>query len=156
MPEIILLITFFFAAIIQWLIYKKYKIALSGRIAMAAMLVSTGIAHFVYTDGMILMLPDFIPYRLELVYLTGIIEILAAVGLLVPKYQKLTAWLLILFFVMVISSNIYATMNHVNLRTATFDGNGPSYLWYRIPLQMFFIIWVYLSAIKLNIGNQDR
>lgn len=153
MPEFILLSTFLIALIIQKILYKEYRFALSGRIAMAAMLVTTGVAHFVFAKGMTLMLPDFIPYRFELIYFTGVIEIMAAIGLLLPKYRKLTAWLLILFFVVLTPSNIYATMKHVNLQTATFDGNGPGYLWYRIPLQIFFIAWVYFSAVK-PFGNK--
>ncbi len=115
---------------------------------MAVMLVITAIAHVMFAEGMAMMLPDFIPYKMELVYLTGILEAMAAVGILIPTYQKLTGWLLIVFFVLILPANIYAAINHVNLEAATFDGDGPSYLWYRVPLQLFFIAWVYLSCIR--------
>ncbi len=153
MPEIILLSTFLIALVTLKIATKEYRFALSGQIAMAAMLLTTGVAHFVFAKGMVLMLPDFIPYRLELVYFTGVVEIMAAVGLLLPECKKLTAWLLILFFVVLIPSNIYAALKHVNLQTATFDGNGPGYLWFRIPLQIFFIAWVYLSSLKSLSGK---
>jgi uncharacterized membrane protein len=148
MPEFILLSVFLIALITLKILHKEYRFAMSGRIAMAAMLVTTGIAHFVFVEGMSLMLPDFIPYRFELVYFTGIIELMAAIGILLPKYRKWTGWLLILFLVLIIPSNIYATIKYVNLENATFDGQGPGYLWYRIPLQLFFIGWIYLSCIK--------
>lgn len=148
MPEFILLSVFLIALIILKIVHKEYQFALAGRIAMAAMMATTGIAHFVFAKGMALMLPDFIPYRFELVYFTGVLEMMAAIGLLLPKYRKLTGWLLIVFLVLIIPSNIYAAIKHVNLETATFDGDGPNYLWYRIPLQIFFIGWVYLSCIK--------
>lgn len=156
MPQIILLSTFLIAFFILKILHKEYRFALSGRIAMAAMLVTTAVAHFVFAKGMTLMLPDFIPYKFELVYFTGVIEMMAAIGLLLPKYRKLTAWLLIVFFVVLLPSNIYATMKHVNLQTATFDGNGPGYLWFRIPLQIFFIGWVYFSALKLSAAGSDH
>lgn len=148
MPEFILLSVFLISLTALKVIYKEYKFALSGRIALAAMFITTGIAHFVFVKGMSLMLPDFIPYKFTLVYFTGVIELIAAVGILVPKYRKTTGWLLILFLVLIIPSNIYATIKHVNLEDATFDGAGPDYLWYRIPLQIFFIGWVYFSCIK--------
>ncbi len=148
MPEIILLSVFLIALTILKTVHKEYQFALAGRIAMAAMMVTTGIAHFVFAEGMSLMLPDFIPYKFELVYFTGVLEMMAAIGLLLPKYRKLTGWLLIVFLVLIIPSNIYATIKHVNLENATFDGDGPNYLWYRIPLQIFFIGWTYLSCIK--------
>jgi hypothetical protein len=28
-----------------------------------------------------------------------------------------------------------------------FDGNGLNYLWFRVPLQILFIVWVYFSLI---------
>ncbi|QNL51799.1 hypothetical protein H8S90_09580 [Olivibacter sp. SDN3] len=148
MPEIILPIVFCVALLILKIKHKTYQFALSARIAMAAMLIITAIAHFVFTKGMSMMLPDFIPYKTELVYLTGIIEAMAAVGILISKYQKLTGLLLIVFFVLVIPANIYATLKHVDMENATFEGDGPNYLWYRIPLQAFFIAWVYFSSIK--------
>ena len=39
-------------------------------------------------------------------------------------------------------------MNHVNYETGASDGNGMKYLWFRIPLQVFFILWVYWSALR--------
>ena len=151
MPEIILLSVFFLTLIITKLRSKEYKFAFSGRVAMAAMLATTGLAHFAFAKGMAMMLPDFIPARMMVVYITGIMELLAAVGLLLPRYVKLTGRLLIVFFVLLLPANIYAAINHVNLQTATYDGDGPGYLWFRIPLQVFFIGWVYLSCIRPSI-----
>ena len=148
MPEIILPIVFSIALLILKRIRKQYLFALSARIAMAAMLVSTAIAHVVFAKGMSMMLPDVVPYKTGLVYLTGVLEAAAAVGLLIPTYTRATGWLLIVFFVLLLPANIYAAMNHINLETAAFDGDGPSYLWYRIPLQVFFIAWVYFSCIN--------
>jgi uncharacterized membrane protein len=148
MPEIILILVF----VIALLIIKKsrgtYEVALAARIGMAAMLVVTGFAHFAFTKGMALMLPEFIGQRELIIYATGVLEFAAAAGLLLPKFRVLTGWLLILFFVLLLPANVYAAQNHINLQTASHDGDGPGYLWFRIPLQLFFIAWVYLSAVK--------
>lgn len=153
MPEIILPIVFLLSLFMLKLINKRWSYALSARIAMTAMLTATGIAHFVYTKGMAIMLPDFVPYRTEIIYATGMIEILAAAGILVPTYQKLTGWLLILFLILVLPANIYSAIKQVNMKTATFDGEGAAHLWYRIPLQLFFIGWIYFSCIKSRCIN---
>ena len=148
MPEIILILVF----VIALLIIKKsrgtYEVALAARIGMAAMMIVTGIAHFAFTKGMAMMLPEFMGQRELIIYATGVLEFAAAAGLLLPKFRVLTGWLLILFFVLLLPANIYAAQNHINLKTAGHDGDGPAYLWFRIPLQVFFIVWVYLSAIK--------
>ncbi|MEN6455397.1 MAG: hypothetical protein ABFD10_14165 [Prolixibacteraceae bacterium] len=115
---------------------------------MSAMLLFTAIGHFVFTTGMAMMLPDFVPYKTETVYLTGIIEIAAAIGLLIPRFRVITAWLLITFFLLVLPANIYAAVNRVNYQRAAIEGPGPAYLWFRVPLQLFFIIWTYLSVAK--------
>src|SRR5829696_334899 len=104
-PLIVLLAAFAIAIFIIKLVRKDYNIALSARIAMSSMLLFTSIGHFIYTKGMVMMMPDFIPYKLELVYFTGFIEIAAAIGLLIPKLKVVTAWLLIIFFIVLLPAN---------------------------------------------------
>ncbi len=147
-PLIVLLSVFFISLLTTKFVRGQYEFALSGRIAMSAMLVFTALGHFAFTEGMVMMLPDFIPFKAEVVYLTGIIEIAAAIGLFIPNIRIVTAWLLIVFFILILPANIYAAIKHIDYQKATFDGNGPSYLWFRIPLQILFISWAYLSAIK--------
>lgn len=148
-PLIVLLTVFAISLLTIKFVRGNFEFALSGRIAMAAMLVFTAIAHFAFTKGMAMMLPDFIPYKTEVVYLTGIIEIAAAIGLFIPSFSVITAWLLIAFFILILPANIYAAINHIDYQNGTFDGNGLYYLWFRIPLQILFIVWTYLSAIKV-------
>ena len=147
-PLIVLLVSFALALIATKLIRNDFDIALSARIAMSIMLVFTAIAHFAYTKGMVMMMPGFIPYKKEIVYLTGIIEICAAIGLLIPNFRVLTAWLLIIFFVLLIPANINAATRHIDYQKGSFDGKGVVYLWFRIPLQILFILWTYFAAIK--------
>jgi len=147
-PLLVLLLTFVIALLALRLIQKQYDLALSARIALSAMLLFTAIAHFVYTEGMMMMMPDFIAYKKELVYFTGIIEILASIGLLIPNLRVLTGWLLIVFFIMLLPANIHAAIRHVDYQKGSFDGSGPNYLWFRVPLQMLFIFWTYVSVIR--------
>ena len=147
-PLIVLLLVFAFSLISNKIFRGNYEFALSGRIAMSVMLLFTAIAHFVFTKGMGMMLPDFIPYKMETIYLTGVLEIVAALGLFIPSFRVITAWLLIVFFIVILPANIYAAIKNINYQKGTFDGNGLTYLWFRIPLQILFIVWTYLSVIK--------
>ncbi len=122
---------------------------LSARIALSMMLCFTAIGHFVYTNGMAIMMPEFIPFRKNLVYLTGLLEIVFAMALLVPKFQVITGWAILIFLILVLPINIYASINTINYQKGTFDGPGLSYLWFRIPLQILFIIWTYVSTIRV-------
>lgn len=147
-PLIVLLSVFAVSLLTTKFVRGNFELALSGRIAMSAMLVFTAVAHFSFTKGMAMMLPDFIPFKTETVYLTGIIEIVAAIGLFIPNFRIVTAWLLIAFLILILPANIYAAIKHIDYQKGTFDGNGLTYLWFRVPLQILFIIWVYLSSIK--------
>ncbi|WP_435624074.1 DoxX family protein [Flagellimonas sp.] len=148
-PLIVLLSSFVIAIFVVKLIYKKYDFALSARIAMAIMLCFTAMGHFVYTKGMSMMIPEFIPFKISFVHLTGIFEILLAFGLLIPRLKVISGWILIIFLLLMLPANIYAAIHQVNYQKGTFDGNGLSYLWFRIPLQILFIVWTYLSSIRM-------
>ena len=115
---------------------------------MAVMLFFTASAHFAFSGGMTMMLPDFVPNKLAVVYLTGIFEILAAIGLLLPSFRLTTGWVLIIFLILIVPANIYAALKQVDYQKANYDGYGINYLWFRIPLQVLFISWVYYFAIR--------
>lgn len=147
-PLIVLLVVFALAALTVKLGTGAFKFPLPARIAMCSMLLFTAVGHFAFAEGMAMMIPAFIPFKTELVYLTGLLEILLGVGLLFQRTRKYAAWLLIVFFILVLPANIKAALEHVDYQTGSFDGPGPDYLWFRIPLQIFFIVWTYLSSIR--------
>ncbi len=155
-PEFILLLVFVLVSVSRKIRTGNWDLALAGRMGMSALLLVTTIGHFMYTKGMAMMLPDPIPLKLEIVYLTGFLELAAAIGLMLTRFRKFTAWLLVIFFIMIIPTNIYEAIQHVDIETATYTGGGPAVLWYRIPLQILFIAVVYFSAIWNNPGNSYR
>jgi uncharacterized membrane protein len=147
-PLIVLLTVFLLSVVILWLSKPAVDFTLAGRISMAAMLVLTAFGHFKFAEGMELMLPEWMPFKRQWVHVTGILELLAAVGLLVPAAYPLTGVLLIIFFLLILPANVISSLKGVNIEKATFDGPGMSYLWFRIPLQVLFIGWVYLVTLS--------
>ena len=147
-PLIVLIVVFALSCGITALTNSHVNYLLSGRIAMAAMLLLTAIGHFKFADGLVMMMPPFIPAKKQMVWFTGIIEIIAAVGLLTSLYQ-LTGKLLIIFFVLILPANIYGAIKNVNLEKANYKGDGLKYLWFRIPLQVLFIGWIYYFAVSV-------
>jgi len=147
-PIIVLFAAFIISLLVLRLLRGRFHPAPALRISMACMLLLTAAGHFMFSKGMVLMLPGFIPYRMELVYATGILEVLAAVGLLYPKTQRITGQLLIVFFILILPSNIYAALHHIHLENADHSGPGPGYLWFRIPEQLLFIGWVWAGALR--------
>lgn len=149
-PLLVLLGTFAASMLVIKLFAGGFAFSLAGRIAMAAMLFFTAMGHFVFVKGMAMMMPGFIPRKAEIVYLTGLLEIAAAIALLIPRVQTLAVWLLILFFMLILPANINAAINKIDYEKGTADGSSVSYPWFRVPLQLFFIAWVYFFAIKTH------
>ena len=123
---------------------------------MSCMLLFTASGHFLFVEGMSMMLPDFVPFKKEVILITGFLEIGFAIGLLLNKTRWITSLLLIAFFISIMPSNIYAALKHLNIEKATFDGPGPEYLWLRIPLQLLFISWIYYFGIKGTAGIKGK
>ncbi len=145
---LVLLLSFAIAAGSSRIFSGEWKLILAGNIAMCVMLCFTATGHFMYAKGMEMMMPAFIPFKKELVFLTGMIEISAGIGLLFPKTRHLTAVLLILFFILILPANISAAIKQVDLQKADTSGSGIRYLWFRIPMQVLFIAWVWYFSIK--------
>jgi uncharacterized membrane protein len=146
-PLFVLLLAFVICIICNKIVTHQYDLPFAGQIAMGVMLLFTSIGHFKFAKGMAMMLPKAIPFKLPLVYLTGIIEMVAAISLFILPYKVITGWLLIMFFLSILPANIYAAINHVDFEKGTLDGKGANYLWFRVPLQVFFILWIYFSVI---------
>lgn len=147
-PLILLLSTYFSIFLINhFFLNKRINTSLKGRIALAFMLVFTGMAHFTNPEPMIAMLPEIIPYKKEAVYGTGIIEIVAALGLIIQRTSRITSLLLIVFFLCILPANIIGSLKKVVLGGMEY---GPVYLFFRIPLQLFFIWWTYNFGLRIN------
>jgi len=114
---------------------------------MSIMLFFTAMAHFAFNKGMAMMLPPFIPFKKVIVYVTGLIEILAGVGLLVRPWRHATAVLLVIFFILILPANVYAAIHKIDYEKGNYSGNDLKYLWFRIPLQIFFIEWAWYFGI---------
>jgi uncharacterized membrane protein len=79
-------------------------------VGLAAMFVLTGVAHFVppLRDNLIAIVPPRLPAPGLLVSITGVLEILGAVGLLVPVTRVAAAVCLLLLMLAMFPANIYA------------------------------------------------
>ena len=122
---------------------------LRGRIGISCVFLFTGMGHFFLAKPMSAMLPQRFPERgrLPIIYITGILELAGAVGVLIPSLSRLAGILSCVFLVLVLPSNIDAA-----IRRVPFGGHeaGPVYLLVRIPLQILLIGWVYWFAVRYN------
>lgn len=146
-PLIVLLAASGVAACIAKGFTGNWSLILAGNIGMCAMLLLTALGHFKFTRGMVNMIPGGIPYKKQLVYVTGIAEMAIGLALLSPAVRCWAGAAMIFLLCAMLPANIYAARNHINYETGAFDGPGPGYLWFRIPLQLFFIAWISYFAL---------
>lgn len=138
--------TYVLLTALDWtLLDGRMGTSLRGRISLAVLLVFTGLGHFVMTDAMIGMLPTWVPARESIIYLTGLLEWLGAIGLLVPGYSRAAGLCLIVFLIVVFAANVHAAMNRVGI-----GGHqaGPIYLVARGPFQLLLIWWAWRFAVR--------
>jgi uncharacterized membrane protein len=120
--------------------------------AMALMLVVTASAHFVPAGvtvmpnhaDLVRMVPPLVPFPDAMVYLTGVLELLGALGLVLTTTRWAAGLSLAALFVLLLPANIYAAVAGV-----PFSGEDATPLWLRIPEQVAYIavaLWIARSA----------
>jgi len=152
-PLAVLLTAFGLALLATRLLAGHPNYLLAGNVAMAVMLIFTGIAHVPYVRGMAQMLPAWLPAKNAWVYGTGLLEIVGGVGLLVPALRPTAAWCLLVFFVLIFPGNIISAQKHLDYQRGTLTGPGLGYLWFRVPLQVLFLAWTWYFGLHLGVKN---
>jgi uncharacterized membrane protein len=123
-PLIVLIASFTATVLISRLCQNNWNIAFAGNLAMCLMLFLTASGHFLFTKGMRMMIPPFIPLKTFLVYLTGVAEVALGIGLLFHSSRHLSGVALIAFFVLLLPANIYAALKR--LGNLLFDYLSPT------------------------------
>jgi uncharacterized membrane protein len=89
------------------------------------------------------MVPPIVPNPELMVTVTGVCEVLGAIGLLIPRTRPLAAASLILFLVAVLPANVHAARSALTL-----NGAPATPLWPRVILQIVFIGLLWWSGIR--------
>lgn len=116
------------------------------RYIIAGLFVLTGLLHFIRPQFFVHIMPDYIPYHLAMVYISGVAEILGGIGILVSQTQTYAAWGLILLLLAVFPANVNMTLEAVQEQGYRSWWTTATIL--RLPLQFVFIYWVYWACIK--------
>jgi uncharacterized membrane protein len=147
-PLILLIAVFVLSAVVLRFTTGYWHLIFIGNLAMCIMLCFTALGHFKFTKGMTMMVPGSIPLKMELVYFTGIAEIVLGLALLFPSLRYGAGMILIVLFLLMLPANIHAAIKQINYETAAYDGKGIGYLWIRVPMQVLFILWVFYFSVK--------
>jgi uncharacterized membrane protein len=116
----------------------------ANRIGLAAMFMFTATSHFSPLKyDMAAMIPPPLTGALWVIYITGILELAGAIGLMLTRWRTWAAWGLMSLLVAMLPANVYAALSGVTLQ-----GNPAAALWWRVPLQLFWIGMLWWSSVK--------
>ncbi|MEJ7600199.1 MAG: DoxX family membrane protein [Kofleriaceae bacterium] len=118
----------------------RRRVKTIARWLLTVVMVAAGLNHFVNPAPYLGMMPEVLPAKAALVYLSGVFEILGGLGLVLPATRKLAAWGLIALLVAVFPANVNMAVNELPLGT---DPVPTWALWARLPLQLVLIAWAY-------------
>ena len=99
-----------------------------------------GIRHFTEPDFFLSIMPNYLNFHLELIYLSGFFEVLFGLMLLFDKYRVLAAKGLILLLIVVFPANIYLTQSP--LAQSLLEITQATAI-IRLPFQVLFILFAY-------------
>ena len=96
-----------------------------------------GCQHFINPSFFLKIVPPYLRFHLELVYISGGFEILFGIGLLFKKTRLYASWGIILVLIAVYPANIYLAFNEVPQKAIGISSFVAS--WVRLPIQFVLI-----------------
>jgi uncharacterized membrane protein len=145
-PLITLLLGSIVARIVGWLgVDYVDSWAAAIAVGLAAMFVLTGIAHFAppLRGDLIAIVPPRLPAPGPLVTVTGVLELLGAVGLLLPVTRVAAAGCLLVLMLAMFPANVYASRMP----------NPPKSMTTRLPVRTAAEVVFLAAAVAVAVGS---
>lgn len=115
----------------------------AARWGLAVMFAFTGFTHFTeMKHDYAAMVPPPFTGQLWVIYVTGLLEIAGAAGLLMHRTRRLAGICLLLLLLLLFLANVYAAMQGVRFR-----GAPPIDIWLRGLIQAVFLLAVWWSSV---------
>jgi len=112
---------------------------------MSFFYVNVGIKHFIDPEWFLYIIPPYLSsIGLELVYISGLFEIILGILLLFKKYRQITAYGIILLLIAVYPANIYLAFNELPQQQIGISSFAAS--WVRLPIQFILIEIAYFHS----------
>ncbi len=108
---------------------------------MAGFYTVAGVNHFLHPGSYNSIMPPWLGLHQELIYFSGVCEILFGLLLIPVKTRRIAAWCIICLLIAVFPANIQMMLNYVH-------ENHPG-LWLtilRLPIQALLVWWAYLYS----------
>jgi uncharacterized membrane protein len=115
----------------------------AARIAMSTAMAFTGVSHVVNPKPFVQHLPDVVPAREQIIFGTGLLEMLFGVGLAAPsRWRREVAIALAAYLIAVFPANVYVAVSGTRIEGLP----GASHPWLRLPFQGVYIAWTFWAV----------
>ena len=89
-----------------------------------------GLLHFLRAKPYVAIVPDGLPRKREIVFVSGVAELAGAAGVMMPGTRRLAGWWLIATLLAIFPANVNMAVNADRYRAVP-----EPLLWARLPLQ---------------------
>ncbi|MGM0617421.1 MAG: DoxX family protein [Actinomycetota bacterium] len=118
-------------------------LATAARWLLALFLLVAGTGHFIASDTFLAQVPPWLPARLAIVYVSGVVELVLGGALLaVRRHRVLVGWVVAAFFVLVLPGNISQAVTG----TSAFGLETDAARWGRLAFQPVLVVWALWST----------
>lgn len=113
-----------------------------GLILLAVFYIAAGVNHFANPDFYVRIMPPYFPAPRELVYVSGVFEILGGAGVLLSRTRRLAGYGIVAMLIAFLPVHIYMAMYPERFGHMA----SASALYARLPLQAVLIVWAYWAT----------
>ena len=114
-----------------------------ARLLLGAFFLVAGTLHFLKPKPYVAIVPDVLPRKREIVYVSGVAEIAGGALVLPERTRRAAGWWLIATLLAVFPANVNMAVNAERFRSVP-----EPLLWARLPLQGLLIAWVWRVAVR--------
>lgn len=130
---------------------QPHRLKLAGVSFVFIWFMFGGIGHFAFTAFFVNIVPPYIPYAYMAVMVSGVFEILGAIGLCIPALRRWAGYGLILLTLCVTPANV-----HMWLHPEQFADIPPALLSIRLVIQVLLIMLIWWSTQPSSSNRHER
>lgn len=122
---------------------SEHIVVTISRWALVAFFGAAGCAHFFASEFFVAIMPPYLPWHMQIIWLSGTFEIAGALGLTQPQFRHAAGIGLMLLAVAVLPANLHMALYANDFSTL------PTWLLYlRLPLQLVILFWIWRCAVR--------
>ncbi len=124
--------------LVGWFQFPTSRIKTFFLVLLSLFFTYAGIDHLISPDFYVSIMPPWIPWHLELVYISGVFEVMGGVGVLIPRFRALAGTGLVALLIAVYPANLHMAFN-----PQLFPDIPLAALYVRLALQFLAFYWAW-------------